>query len=395
MSRRGRHHVRRVSLRPVPTGVGEHVEAESPPVPGRVFRLPAEAGAESILSAHLSSALSGPYDAARLAAAGCRFPSKWWTAEASRWVSASVALNAATRSTPVWILADAADGVRRSAADSRQVLFYVDTLESLRRGGRIGKALGMAQRPGGSPCSMWSMGRWHRWRRPGRPTARSARLAELAWPPPMGVMYRSRCSTCRRHSVRRRWRTGCAQLHTDVVVCEVGAVMGCTSVRVWWRSLWRRRGPRDLRPVAIAVGIPDRFDQPGGDHCADPRGGLPLGGFRNPVRPTSDACDGAQDRGSLGVLDVLEGFLCPRWVSACGPATSRSPRSRVSGSGRAITSPFLEGSGRGKGGDVRGDPRHRADLVGPSAGGVRCRLQTQSPGDRQRVGGLDPHFLRR
>lgn len=31
----------------------------------------------------------------------------------------------------------------------------------------------------------------------------------------------------------------------------------------------------------------------------------------------------------VGVLDVLKGFL-PRWVSACGPATSRWLRSRVS-----------------------------------------------------------------
>ncbi len=105
----------------------------------RAYRRLLDAGADGVVSVHLSAKLSGTYDSASLAAAevgdrvtvvdtgstgmGLGFPALAAGAAAARG-------------------ADMA-GVRRTAldtADRVSTLFYVDTLEYLRRGGRIGAA---------------------------------------------------------------------------------------------------------------------------------------------------------------------------------------------------------------------------------------------------------------
>ena len=104
-----------------------------------VYRRLLESGAPGVLSVHLSAKLSGTFDAARLAAA-----------EFGRQVEV-----VDTHSTGMGLgfpalaaVAAAADGgylslVRQAAQDAiarTTTLFYVDTLEFLRRGGRIGAA---------------------------------------------------------------------------------------------------------------------------------------------------------------------------------------------------------------------------------------------------------------
>jgi DegV family protein with EDD domain len=99
----------------------------------------AQSGADSILSVHLSTALSSTCDAARLAARDSPVPVEvldsrsiamglgFAAIDASRAAADGAGLNEVT-------------SVARGTADGSKVLFYVDSLEFLRRGGRIGKA---------------------------------------------------------------------------------------------------------------------------------------------------------------------------------------------------------------------------------------------------------------
>ncbi|MEV5690295.1 DegV family protein [Micromonospora globbae] len=122
---------------------GRRVSAStSRPAPeqfARTYRRLLDAGADGVVSVHLSAELSGTVDAARLAADG---------------LDARVAV-VDSRATgmglgfPVLAAAEAAergadlDGVRRAAVeavDRTAIFFYVDTLEFLRRGGRINAA---------------------------------------------------------------------------------------------------------------------------------------------------------------------------------------------------------------------------------------------------------------
>ena len=96
-------------------------------------------GATGIVSVHLSSKLSGTYDAAVLAAASSATRSRSSTGGRPEWAWAS------RRSRPPRRLAgEDLAGVRAAALSAplivTTVLFYVDTLEFLRRGGRIGAA---------------------------------------------------------------------------------------------------------------------------------------------------------------------------------------------------------------------------------------------------------------
>ncbi|MEN2745054.1 DegV family protein [Sinomonas halotolerans] len=114
----------------------------SRPAPGqfeRVYRRFEEEGFEGVVSVHLSGGLSGTADAASLAAERVGI-----SVEVVDSRSAGMALGFAVRDA----VTEAADGgdlaAVRTAATARlgssEVLFYVPSLEQLRRGGRIGAA---------------------------------------------------------------------------------------------------------------------------------------------------------------------------------------------------------------------------------------------------------------
>lgn len=96
-------------------------------------------GAEAVVSIHLSAAMSGTFDSAVLAAKSAPLPVQ---AVDSRSLGMALgysvvsAASVAAEGADVDAVVDAA--VRRARATSS--LFYVDTLEYLRRGGRIGAA---------------------------------------------------------------------------------------------------------------------------------------------------------------------------------------------------------------------------------------------------------------
>jgi DegV family protein with EDD domain len=103
------------------------------------YRKLLEAGADGIVSVHLSAKLSGTYEAACLAAADLGDRVQVVDSETTGMGLGFAALAAAQAATEGKDLAS----VRDTAADHASrvsTLFYVDTLEFLRRGGRIGAA---------------------------------------------------------------------------------------------------------------------------------------------------------------------------------------------------------------------------------------------------------------
>jgi fatty acid kinase fatty acid binding subunit len=121
---------------------GSHVST-SRPTPGdfvTAYRRCLDAGAEQIVSVHLSAELSGTWDAARLAAAQVGEHVVRVVDSRSVAMGTGFAVLAAARAAAAGAGVDAVVEVaRRTAADSR-MFFVVDTLEHLRRGGRIGPA---------------------------------------------------------------------------------------------------------------------------------------------------------------------------------------------------------------------------------------------------------------
>jgi DegV family protein with EDD domain len=114
----------------------------SRPTPAELAAVYRSAGASCIVSVHLSAALSGTYDAARLAAAEVADEGIDVRTVDSRTIAMGLgfAVIAAARTASEGADADTVEQRARETAAATDVLFYVDTLEHLRRGGRIGPA---------------------------------------------------------------------------------------------------------------------------------------------------------------------------------------------------------------------------------------------------------------
>ncbi len=130
-----------------PALVAEALRARTPvstsrPTPAAfldVYEQAARAGAGSVLSIHLSSEMSGTFESAQLAARDASIPV---TVIDSRQVGVATgyAVLAAADVLEAGGSADDATGAARARAAASASLFYVDTLDYLRRGGRIGAA---------------------------------------------------------------------------------------------------------------------------------------------------------------------------------------------------------------------------------------------------------------
>jgi fatty acid kinase fatty acid binding subunit len=103
------------------------------------YRKLLDAGASGVVSVHLSAKLSGTYEAACLAAAEVGDQVTVVDSGTTAMGLGFAALAAATAASNGQNLSDVRDAARSHAA-SVSTLFYVDTLEFLRRGGRIGAA---------------------------------------------------------------------------------------------------------------------------------------------------------------------------------------------------------------------------------------------------------------
>jgi DegV family protein with EDD domain len=124
-------------------GVRGQTVSTSRPTPGdfvAAYRRALAAGADRLVSIHLSSELSGTWDAARLAASQVGEHIVTVVDSRSAAMGTGFAVLAAARSAAAG--ADAATVARaaQKTADATRTFFVVDTLEYLRRGGRIGSA---------------------------------------------------------------------------------------------------------------------------------------------------------------------------------------------------------------------------------------------------------------
>ncbi|WP_182879325.1 MULTISPECIES: DegV family protein [unclassified Microbispora] len=98
----------------------------------------AAAGATEIVSVHLSGALSGTVDSARLAAREAPVPVQVVDSRSIA-MGLGFAVLAAARAAGAGALAAEVAAVASGRAAASETVFYVDTLEYLRRGGRIGR----------------------------------------------------------------------------------------------------------------------------------------------------------------------------------------------------------------------------------------------------------------
>ncbi|MET9860152.1 DegV family protein [Streptomyces smyrnaeus] len=111
----------------------------SPETFARTFRAAAEAGAAGIVSLHLSAEFSGTYDAALLAAKEAPVAVRVVDTGVVAMALGFCAL-AAAEAAEAGASLDEAVAAAEKRAEGTSAVFYVDTLDYLRRGGRIGAA---------------------------------------------------------------------------------------------------------------------------------------------------------------------------------------------------------------------------------------------------------------
>ena len=112
----------------------------SRPTPAEFAAAYRASGASCLVSVHLSAELSGTYDAAVLAAADVAADGITVHVVDSRTIAMGLGFAVLAAAQAARDGADAAGVVVAAQASDTDELFYVDTLEHLRRGGRIGAA---------------------------------------------------------------------------------------------------------------------------------------------------------------------------------------------------------------------------------------------------------------
>jgi DegV family protein with EDD domain len=193
------------------------------------YRAAAEAGATEIVSLHLSAEFSGTYDAALLAGADAPVPVR----------VVDTAMVAMALGFPVLSAAEAAEAggsadeivaaAEKRAADT-SAYFYVDTLDYLRRGGRIGAAqalLGSALAV--KPLLQLDEGRIQLLEKVRTASKALARLEEIvverAGTRPVDIAVHHLAAADRASALAERLRMRVPGLNT-LVLSEVGAVIG-------------------------------------------------------------------------------------------------------------------------------------------------------------------------
>jgi DegV family protein with EDD domain len=105
----------------------------------RVYEEAAESGMSAVVSVHLSAEVSGTYESARLAARDASIP-VYPVDSRQLGMGTGFAVESAARALDAGSGAEEAAACARDRAEATTALFYVDTLEYLRRGGRVGAA---------------------------------------------------------------------------------------------------------------------------------------------------------------------------------------------------------------------------------------------------------------
>ncbi|MDT0444011.1 DegV family protein [Streptomyces johnsoniae] len=195
------------------------------------YRAAAEAGANGVVSLHLSSEISGTHDAAVLAAREAPVPVR---VVDSGMIAMALGFSvlAAAEAAAAGGTADEAVAAAVKRAEATRAYFYVDTLEHLRRGGRIGTAQALfGSALAVKPLLQLADGRIEPLERVRTASRAIARLEELAvehaeagaGPVDVAVHHLAAEERATQLAERLRGRLpGLAELH----VSEVGAVLG-------------------------------------------------------------------------------------------------------------------------------------------------------------------------
>ncbi|MET9848847.1 DegV family protein [Streptomyces ossamyceticus] len=201
----------------------------SPELFAETYRKVAEAGATGIVSLHLSAEFSGTYDAAVLAAREAPVPVRVVDTGMVAMALGFCALAAAEVAEVGGTVDEAVTAAEKRAAGT-SAFFYVDTLDYLRRGGRIGAAQALF----GSALAVKPLLQLHggriepleKVRTASRAIARLEEIvAERAGAAPVDIAVHHLAAPERASALAERLRErvpGLADLH----VSEVGAVIG-------------------------------------------------------------------------------------------------------------------------------------------------------------------------
>ncbi|MEI5520750.1 DegV family protein [Streptomyces brasiliscabiei] len=201
----------------------------SPELFAETYRRVAESGATGIVSLHLSAEFSGTYDAAALAAREAPVPVRVVDTGMVAMALGFCALAAAESAEAGGTVDEAVTAAEKRAAGT-SAFFYVDTLDYLRRGGRIGAAQALfGSALAVKPLLQLDGGRiemLEKVRTASRAIARLEEIvAERAGGAPVDIAVHHLAAPERASALAERLRErvpGLADLH----VSEVGAVIG-------------------------------------------------------------------------------------------------------------------------------------------------------------------------
>ncbi|MFF5359551.1 DegV family protein [Streptomyces scabiei] len=201
----------------------------SPELFAETYRRIAESGATAIVSLHLSAEFSGTYDAAVLAAREAPVPVRVVDTGMVAMALGFCALTAA-ESAEAGGTADEAVTAAEKRAAGTSAFFYVDTLEYLRRGGRIGAAQALfGSALAVKPLLQLDGGRiemLEKVRTASRAIARLEEIvAERAGSAPVDIAVHHLAAPERASALAERLRARLPAL-ADLHVSEVGAVIG-------------------------------------------------------------------------------------------------------------------------------------------------------------------------
>ena len=197
-----------------------------------VYEKAAAAGAQEVVSVHVSSELSGTFESAQLAAREASVPVTTVDSRTLGMATGFAVLSAADVVAAGGTALEAAETARTRTAASTS-LFYVDTLEYLRRGGRIGAAAALL----GSALSVKPLltlehgrvGMLEKVRTAARALSRLEELAVAAAadrPVDVAVAHLANPERAELLADHLRQRLSSNLEEREVVVGEVGAVIG-------------------------------------------------------------------------------------------------------------------------------------------------------------------------
>ncbi|WP_149829743.1 DegV family protein [Streptomyces tailanensis] len=201
----------------------------SPELFAETYRKVAESGATGIVSLHLSAEFSGTYDAAVLAARQAPVPVRVVDTGMVAMALGFCALAAAESAEAGGTVDEAVTAAEKRAAGT-SAYFYVDTLEYLRRGGRIGAAQALfGSALAVKPLLQLDGGRiemLEKVRTASRAIARLEEIvAERAGSAPVDIAVHHLAAPERASALAERLRDRVPGL-ADLYVSEVGAVLG-------------------------------------------------------------------------------------------------------------------------------------------------------------------------